>query len=185
MAEADDVDLVAPGLFLWHAYDAKIKAELFATAFDSDAGRYLVDPIPLRAQALDELAAGAKIVGVIITNENHHRASSEFGARFGVGISDAASKIDNDIQVISIAGAAPGEIALCVRGTLIVGDALINFEPYGFSFLPAKYCEDAKVMRRSLGQLLELDFSRILFAHGHPITTNAHERLAHLLADAK
>ena len=78
----------------------------------------------------------------------------------------------------------PGEIALYHSpngGTLIVGDALINFEPYGFTFLPGKYCLDEKEMRRSLLKLLDRKAERILFAHGLPIVSNATARLRRLL----
>ena len=81
-------------------------------------------------------------------------------------------------------GAAPGEIALHYSdngGTLIVGDALVNFEPYGFSFLPAKYCSNEKQMRRSMQKLLDYKTERILFAHGVPILAVASERLRALL----
>jgi glyoxylase-like metal-dependent hydrolase (beta-lactamase superfamily II) len=77
-----------------------------------------------------------------------------------------------------------GEIALFHEpdgGTLIVGDALIHFEPYGFTFLPAKYCVDQKKMRRSLGKLRRCEADRILFAHGTPILSGAVDRLNALL----
>ena len=61
-------------------------------------------------------------------------------------------------------------------GTLIVGDALINFEPHGFAFLPPKYCSNPKQMRRSLRKLLDYDFERMLFAHGTPILHGARAR---------
>jgi len=66
-------------------------------------------------------------------------------------------------------------------GTLIVGDALINFESYGFTFLPAKYCSNQKQMRRSLRKLLDYRAQRMLFAHGTPILSDASERLRGLL----
>ena len=65
---------------------------------------------------------------------------------------------------------------------MIVGDALINFEPYGFDFLPAKYCRDFKLMRRSLPKLLGYTFERMLFAHGTPILSGARAKLERLLA---
>ena len=64
---------------------------------------------------------------------------------------------------------------------MIMGDALINFEPYGFTFLPAKYCSNAKMMRRSLPKLLDYSFDRMLFAHGTPIVCGARQRLEELL----
>ena len=86
--------------------------------------------------------------------------------------------------MIEIEGAAPGEIALYQSangGTVIVGDTLINFDPYGFTLLPKKYCENQKRMRSSLGKLLNKPAARMLFAHGMPILSNATERLRLLL----
>jgi len=86
--------------------------------------------------------------------------------------------------VIEVEGAVTGEIALYHSsngGTLIVGDALINFEPYGFTLLPRKYCLSEKQMRSSLHQLLTRPAERMLFAHGTPILSGANARLQQLL----
>ncbi len=91
---------------------------------------------------------------------------------------------DRDLEVIEIEGAVAGEIALyrpVDGGTMIIGDALINFEPYGFTFLPPKYCLDQKQMRRSLRKLVSYSFKRLLFAHGTPILSGAGDRLRQLL----
>jgi hypothetical protein len=61
--------------------------------------------------------------------------------------------------------------------TLIVGDALINFEPYSLTFLPAKCSSNQKERRRSLRKLLDYKAERMLFAHGTPILARASERL--------
>ena len=136
-----------------------------------------------------------------MTNSNHHRAAARFAQRFPVPIfahretfaDDQPSwltivadgdEISDGLRVIGIEGAASGEIVLHYAGnggTLIVGDALVNFEPYGFSFLPAKYCSDQKQMRHSLRKLLDYRAKRILFAHGTPILSTASERLRGLL----
>jgi hypothetical protein len=81
-------------------------------------------------------------------------------------------------------GAVAGEIALyhpSNGGTLVVGDALINFEPRGFTFLPRKYCENEKKMRSSLRQLLAKPAERLFFSHGTPILSGATDRLRQLL----
>ena len=88
------------------------------------------------------------------------------------------------MQVVGIEGAAPGEIALYCRKRrrdAIVGDALINFGAHGFTFLPGKYCSNAKLMRKSLRRLLDFHFERILFAHGMPIIERGRDRLEELL----
>jgi glyoxylase-like metal-dependent hydrolase (beta-lactamase superfamily II) len=85
------------------------------------------------------------------------------------------------LRVIAIDGAAPAEIAVYCNDTLILGDALINFEPYGFALLPPKYCSDPRQMRASLRQLVKLKPQRILFAHGNPIVNKASMRLTELV----
>src|SRR5207247_4459970 len=94
-------------------------------------------------------------------------------------------KISAGLTTIAIEGAALGESALHLEkddGTIIIGDALINFEPFGFSLLPPKYCSNQKLMRQSLRQLLDFKFERLLFAHGTPILSSARARLEALLA---
>ena len=88
------------------------------------------------------------------------------------------------LHVIGVEGAPQGEIALHYAGhggILIVGDALINFEPHGFTFLPAKYCSNQKQMQRSLRKLLDYKARQMFFAHGVPILTDASKRLQRLL----
>jgi hypothetical protein len=201
MPLAQEVQEVSPGVLVWQAYDSKVKADLFSTALETSAGPWLVDPIPLEADGLLTLSARGKAAGVIVTNANHTRAAAEFAESFATGVylcdqlresSDFLQAIgvrDGEmfspgLTAIGIEGGPAGEMALHYDvngGTMIVGDALINFEPHGFSLLPAKYCLDARLMRRSLSKLLDYDFERILFAHGTPILSTAHTRLAELL----
>ncbi len=179
---------------------AEIKADLFSSAIVTARGILLVDPIPLEKEALDDLAGSGGVAGIVVTNGNHLRATTDYSAKFSrpifattVAFCDASlvfrhvadgDKISDELRVIEIEGAGIGEIALyheAADGTLIVGDALINFEPYGFTFLPAKYCSNEKEMRRSLRKLLAYKAERMLFAHGLPILSRASERLQGLL----
>jgi hypothetical protein len=68
---------------------------------------------------------------------------------------------------------------------MVIGDALINFDPYGFALLPAKYCSNFKLMRRSLSKLLDYSFDQMFFAHGMPILAHARERLEFLLNERR
>jgi len=200
MAIACELVQVAPSLLIWQCYDPALKADLFSTAITTCNGRFLVDPIPLTDAALGQLLNSDSVNGVIVTNCNHLRASAEFADRFSVPVFAHAetfpgqafpgtkvgdgSKICDELAVIGIEGAAEGEIVLHSTtngGTLITGDALINFEPYGFTFLPRKYCSNEKEMRRSLRKLLTCKAERMLFAHGSPILSRAGERLQQLL----
>ena len=202
MPPANDIDQVGPGLSVWQNYDAKVKADLFSTALETPAGLFLVDPIPLTTEAFDELTGTRKLAGVIVTNANHHRDSVLQANRLSLPLFahvDAAlppevrqlrklesgTLLGGNLRTIAIEGAAPGEIVLHQQddnGTMVVGDALINFGPSGFTLLPSKYCSNAKQMRRSLRQLLDFEFERMLFAHGIPLLNSARKQLEQLLS---
>ena len=201
MTAATDLDKIAADLFIWQAYDQAAKADLFSSAIVTRNRIFVVDPIPLREAPFAQLHRQGVIAGVVITNANHLRASGQFAEQFSVPIfahraafpdtmprqfSELADgeKICDELHVVGIDGAAPGEIALHYAsgdGTLIMGDALINFQPYGFTFLPGKYCSNEKEMRRSLRKLLTYKTERMLFSHGPPILSRASDRLRQLL----
>jgi glyoxylase-like metal-dependent hydrolase (beta-lactamase superfamily II) len=201
MITALEFDPIQTGLSIWHGYDSAVKADLFSTAISTKDGIFLVDPIQLEKAALAQLLRKDPLAGIILTNNNHLRATDNYLRRFPVPFfahRDSGSTappihfnettdemmIGGELEVTAIDGAAPGEIALyhaADGGTLIIGDALINFEPYGFTFLPEKYCQDARQMRDSLQKLLPFKTERILFAHGMPILSGASDRLRQLL----
>lgn len=202
MATAAETQPLTSSLTIWQAYDASVKSEMSSTSIRIDDRLILVDPIALASDALDQLTAQAKISSVILTNANHARAGGAFAARSGAAILASAAtasalfdleilalsagdEVGGGIEVVVIEGAAPGEIALYFQddgGAMVLGDALIHFEPNGFALLPAKYCSDQKLMRQSLRQLLDFSFERLLFAHGAPILSSARLKLEALLA---
>jgi glyoxylase-like metal-dependent hydrolase (beta-lactamase superfamily II) len=196
-----DFDRIASNIAIWHDYDPGVKAECYSTSLTTSEGMYLIDPIPLEKEALDELIGSDRVAGIVATNSNHHRVSAQFADQFSAPIfarceifpdetaQQSRSVADGDeicngLHVIAIEGAAAGEIALHYLpdgGALIVGNALINFELYGFTFLPGKYCSNEKEMRQSLQKLLDYKAERILVAHGTPILAGASKRLQGLL----
>ena len=185
---------MSPSYAIWQAYDSGAKAELVSTAIRTGRGGVVIfDPIPLAADARLELG---KVETVLITNANHARAASDFADAGAIFIpAELANELPKaghlademrvaELTVIAIRGAALGEFAFYDArngGALIVGDAIINFEPHGFSLLPAKYCVDRKQMIRSLRRLLDFTFNRMFFAHGSPIMTRARDRFTTLL----
>lgn len=199
------LDEVAPGIFVWQTYDDQVKADLFSTALDTSAGTYLVDPIPLDEKTMLNFGAQRKMAGICVTNVNHARAAAELARTFSLPVyvhnelcgnadfPDAAGMSEGQGSVqgltgIAIEGGPKGEMALhhaANGGTMVLGDALINFEPHGFGFLPAKYCLNARMMRRSLRKLLDYSFDRMFFAHGTPILSGARARMEQLLASTR
>lgn len=201
MPSPPDILQLTPTLWLWQTFDQAVKSDLFASAVKTPDGLLLIDPIPLPRPSLEEMTAGTTVRAILVTNANHARASAYFSRQFGSPILAAAEvpdefesakreaipadgKIGAGVTAIPIEGAAVGEVAFHFAddgGTLVLGDALINFEPYGFGFLPPKYCADQPRMRRSLRQLLDWPCQRLLFGHGTPILSNGRARLETLL----
>jgi glyoxylase-like metal-dependent hydrolase (beta-lactamase superfamily II) len=201
MVEAADFQSLTNSLWLWEAHDPAVKSDLSSSAALLADRLFLFDPIPLAATAREKLVSGRDVAGVFLTNSNHMRAAAEFSRRhkapiFGAepaigGFNsvetvalNANTKIAPEISAIPIEGAALGEMAFHLAdddGTVVVGDALIHLDPYGFALLPPKYCSNQKEMRRSLRQLLDWTFQRLLFAHGPPLLSSARARLETLL----
>jgi hypothetical protein len=200
MIAAPDLAALNDRLWLWQAYDPAVKSDLFASAVKTAERLFLIDPILLAPAPFAELMGHGHVAGILVTNANHARAAAAFARQLGATIfaaepvigelgggktqSIAGGELTPGVIAIPLAGAAAGEMAFHFAdcgGTVVIGDALINFEPYGFTLLPAKYCSNQKQMRRSLRQLLDWPFERLLFAHGAPILSSARMRLETLL----
>jgi glyoxylase-like metal-dependent hydrolase (beta-lactamase superfamily II) len=201
MPVACDLYQPVPDLFIWQYYDPAIKADLCSSAIVASGKTYLIDPVLLEATQLDRFRRKAPPAGVVVTNANHQRAALYYSKELSVPVFAQpesfrgkkpsrfveivnGTKICDELEVIGIKGAVAGEIALyrpSNDGALVVGDALINFEPPGFALLPRKYCLNQKQMRRSLQELLSRQAKRMFFAHGAPILSGANPRLQRLL----
>ena len=201
MSPAAELHQLSRGLFIWHGYDSAVKAELFSTGIATKTGVWLVDPIWIELPVLDAALGGGSVRGIIVTNINHAREAGSLSVKLGAPVyahpeahiasqlpaqAEIAShtRLSSEFEVIPIDGAPRGEIAVYSSrngGTLVIGDALINMGTYGFTFLPMKYCEDSRLMRKSLRGLLDYKFERLLLAHGTPIMTAGRQRLAALL----
>ena len=200
MISADEIQQVRDGLWFWQRFQPSVKVDCSSCAVRVGTKVILVDPIPLDAGALEELRQLGEPAAIIATNGNHDRAVAELRAKLGVPVFAHAAAVSalgidvdrtlhdgevlfDSLEVIRIPGAGPGEIVLHdARGWLIIGDALTNLEPTGLALLPAKYCENAKEMRVSLGKLLRFPSDVLTFAHGLPVVTRARHRLETLLA---
>jgi glyoxylase-like metal-dependent hydrolase (beta-lactamase superfamily II) len=201
---AGEITQISASLHLWQLYNASVKSDLFSIAIGTDRKISVVDPVPVRDEILQGFLRGRTITAIFVTNANHCRASLEFSEKFNAPIfahkstcaaCDFPSACEvkdgetfaTNLSAVEIEGAVAGEMAIYHAedgGALIIGDALINFEPYGFTFLPPKYCSDAKKMRRSLQRLLDYQFERMLFAHGLPLMHSARKKLEALLHDS-
>jgi hypothetical protein len=201
MLEAQESFQITPNLWLWQLFDPSIKTDLFSTAVLTGNALFLIDPVPLARPALETLFSGRQTAGVLVSNANHIRASIELARASKTPIYCAPEtagdcqeaeivrlkpgmQVAPGVTAIGLNGAGAGEFAFHFAdngGTMVVGDALIHLNGHGFSLLPAKYCQDQKELRRSLRQLLDWSFERLLFAHGEPLLSQPRQRLETLL----
>jgi hypothetical protein len=195
MEAAPETQIVRPGLAFWQAYDPAVKTDLCCCAFQTPAGLVFCDPVPLDPPALEELLAGRAPAGILLTSANHERGAPALARRFGLDIwahsaargEVAATRWFEDgaricgAEAVTLEGFAPGETAFWIDGILVLGDALLNIAPYGFSILPDKYCAEPKRARESLKKLLRFPVEILAFAHGLPMVSQAAERLAALV----
>ena len=139
---------------------------------------------------------------ILITNRNHVRAANRIrertGARSYIHPDDAAyakaqgASLDGELHIgekigalemIGASGKSPGEVALLwpERKCLIVGDAVVGDPPGHLKLLREKVMDDPARLRRSIQQLLALDFDTILVGDGVSVIGGAKARLKELI----
>ena len=86
-------------------------------------------------------------------------------------------------MVVAVPGKSPGEVALHwpERRILIVGDCVIGKPPGRCGVLAEKVMDDPPRLRRSVRNLLALEFDTLIVGDGVPILHGAKERLAELV----
>jgi glyoxylase-like metal-dependent hydrolase (beta-lactamase superfamily II) len=165
------------------------------------AGNLCIDPVQPGDKVLNELVR-RRVARILLTNRNHVRAANvvreRTGARTYIHPDDAAharsqgAEIDGELHVgdkvgplvvVGASGKSPGEVALHwpERKILIVGDAVIGNPPGKCSLLREKVMDDPPRLRKSVAQLMTLDFDMLLVGDGVPILSNAKERLSELV----
>jgi len=196
------------GVWEWSVESREHRVELTSHAVLGSGSWDCIDPIPLPPQfeaALMEMAPPGRI---LLTNSNHPRFSQELAARWGVSIlsekllvrvpadsiwsKGGESAVEEfqwpggGWQVWKLPGGAEGELVLFdrARSLVVFGDAVVNVR--GLEILPDKYCQDAALLRRSLGQWIDIipAFQRAVFAHGPPLLDRASEVIRRLLPSA-
>lgn len=165
------------------------------------AGNLCIDPAETTDDALNELVRRG-VARILITNRNHVRAANRVrertDARTYIHQDDAAyakgqdAALDGELHIgetigpldiIGVSGKSPGEVAFHwpQRKILIVGDAVIGKPAGRLSLLSERVMDDPARLRRSLRQLLDLDFDTVLVGDGVPVLVNAKERLKELV----
>jgi glyoxylase-like metal-dependent hydrolase (beta-lactamase superfamily II) len=164
-------------------------------------GNLCIDPVEPNDEVLSELVRRG-VSRILITNRNHVRAANRVRectrARCYIHPEDAAhakaqgAVLDGELhdgerigalEAIAVSGKSPGEVAFLwpERKTLIVGDAVVGNPPGRLSLLRERVMDDPARLRRSVQQLLTLDFDTILVGDGVSVIGDAKQRLRELV----
>jgi len=203
VAPAGKVAHVSASLASWSVHEPAIRTDVTATAALTADGWWIVDPVPIRSATLKRLLGDRMVIGILLTNENHERSAHALAGSLRVQVhAHEATRgrmerepdhffrdgttLRGGLRVVHLPGASKGESAFVDDGNraILVGDSLINLKETGFTFLPDKYCENPSQMKKSLGRLLDFEFSVLTFAHGPPLASKAKQRLQELLRTA-
>jgi len=191
---------IVPGIVTWTWFSEPHGYNFNGHLLRHSGGNICVDPVQPGDSVLDELTTiGA--ARIVITNRNHSRAANlvraRLGARTAIHRDDAGhareqgTEIDDELRVgdrvgpldvIGVPGKSPGEVALFwrERGILIVGDAVIGNPPGVCGLLPEKVIDDPVRLRKSIRELLDLDFATLLVGDGVSVLSGAKDRLRQL-----
>ncbi len=164
-------------------------------------GNICIDPVEPKDEVLSELVRRG-VSRILLTNRNHLRAANKVRertrARCYIHPEDTAyakkqgAVLDGELhegerigplEVIGVSGKSPGEVAFLwpERNTLIVGDAVVGNPPGQLSLLRERVMDDPARLRRSVQQLLALDFDTILVGDGISVVGDAKQRLRELV----
>jgi hypothetical protein len=195
MAEA--IEQVVPGVWRWSVWDDRIDFESDAHAVVGDAGAVLIDPLPLRDEALARLGP---VIAICLTAACHQRSAWRYRRTLDVPVyapadcrkmeeeADhtyrAGELLPSGLIAVHTPGPEPAHHAFLLStppGVLFCAD-LVMRDPDGvLMFVPPAYHDDPAATRASVARLLALPFSVLCLDHGAPITAEPHAALARLL----
>lgn len=199
------METILGDVFTWSWFSEPHGYNFNSLLIRDPGGNICMDPVEPSDEVLSELARMG-ISRILLTNRNHVRAANKIrertGARTYIHPEDAAyakgqgAVLDGDLhvgetigalKVIGVSGKSPGEVAFLwpERKALIVGDAVVGNPPGQLSLLPERVIDDPARLRRSVNQLLALDFDTILVGDGVSVVGGAKQRLRELVGSFK
>ena len=192
---------ILPDIFTWQWFSEPHGYDFNGYLIRHEEGNLCIDPVPPDEPTLREIER-VGVSRILITNRNHSRATNVVRARTGAralmhpadaphavgqgAIVDGALRAGDragPLTIVAAPGKSPGEIALHwpERRLLYLGDAVIGNPPGRCRLLREKVMDDPARLRKSVRELLELDFDVLLFGDGVPILVDAKARLNELV----
>lgn len=191
---------IAEGVWYWSARHPHIHADV--SSYYLQVERVLLDPMlpPAGVAWFAELDSPPR--HILLTNRHHDRDSWRLREEFGCEVHCIANgchelagrgpvtpfqfgdELPGGIVAHEIDAICPDETALHISGhrALAVADGVVRWPGVdGLTFVPDSLMDDPEDTKRALraayASLLELDFDRLLLAHGEPVASGAKEAL--------
>jgi glyoxylase-like metal-dependent hydrolase (beta-lactamase superfamily II) len=191
---AQRVDDVVPGVWTWSISDDRLGGYNSASyAIATDDGTVLIDPLPLVADAMDQLG---NVAAICLTTSNHQRSSWRLRRELGVEVylpAIATSFEEEPDHRYAEGDALPGRLDpvftpgagttqhtfLLDRdgGIAFVPDPLVVTPDGTVAVIPAEFAWDVEEARRSAEEILGLPFSILCVAHGGAVTEDAKAKI--------
>jgi hypothetical protein len=191
---------IAPGLWHWIARHPHINLDV--SSYYLLAERVLLDPLLPPEGAGWFTDQGAEPEHILLTNRHHDRDSWRLREAFGCEVHCVANgchelegrgpvtafafgdELPGGIVAHEIDSICPDETALHLPAhrALAVADGVVRWPGTdGLTFVPDSLMDDPPGTKRGLREayrrVLELDFDRLLLAHGEPVTADARQAL--------
>lgn len=196
---AHGVEPVVPGVWRWHVQDEQTGRGSEAYALVDEGRVVLVDPLPIDEPILRALG---EVEAIVLTVAKHQRDAWRLRRSLSVPVyaPEGAALEQPPDHVYSGGDLLPGGLAAFHApgpaeaayalwrsrpvSTLFLSDLLERLGPAAPAFAPARFHEQPRRSRSSLGRLLrDLPFSAVCFGHGAPIVAHAREALERALLD--
>ncbi len=201
------MDEIAPGLWHWTARHPHINADV--STYYLVAERVLIDPMTPPTGAGWFRDQGSEPEHVVLSNRHHDRDAWRLREEFGCEVHcvangcyelegrgpvtpfDFGDELPGGIVVYEVNAICPDETALHIptHRALACADGVVRWPGVeGLAFVPDSLMDDPEQtkagLREAYRRLLELDFDRLLLAHGAPVTHDAKAALREFLERA-
>jgi hypothetical protein len=196
---------IAPGLWHWTAQHEHIRSDV--SSYYLERERVLIDAM-IPAEGLQWLEDHGPPEHVLMSNRHHDRAAWRLQEHFGCSVYcvrnglpevrgrgrvqafDFGQELPGGIRAHEVDAICPDETALHIpaHAALACADGVVRWGGSDeLAFVPDHFMDDPEQTKRRLRDayrgLLELQFDRLLLAHGEPVTSGAAVALRTFVAE--
>jgi Metallo-beta-lactamase superfamily len=196
---AQSYEEVAPGVWHWRVHNRAIGGSISSSQLVAANGEVvLVDPVRL---AMEDLAELPRPTAVGLTAKCHQRSAWRYRDELGAPVwaPQGAAPMDEEPDrrygagdrlpggLLALHTPGPEDVHFCFLlereegGVLLCSDLLRRGEDGDLDFVPLQYHDDPDATRRSVEDLLDLQFAVLCLDHGPPVADDPKAEIRALL----